>query len=211
VIARAVAIAVLASASIVTTAAAAPAPDLTPAARIQRRFVEKKRRFAAYAGFAYLGRGDFYRSPGVEVAASFYVWEPLAIDLRAAWFFTSPTDELRAVVEKTGFTPDSRPSQAAVLAGARYSLGYAKLRVTSRLTLHFEPQVFLYGGVHVTHGDTSPTSAGPMFAVGLGFLVHATPRIQARIDAGMTIGAEERTTWVAVLGGNPTLSVGVMF
>ena len=209
--ARGLGIVVVVLGALVGAASAAPAPDLVPATRIQRRFVEKRRRFAAYAGFVYLGRSDFYRSPGVEVAGSYYLFEPLALDLRAAWFFTSETDELRGVVQRTGYTPDSRPSQAAVLVGARYSLGYAKLRLTARRTLHFEPQAFLYGGVHVTRGAASPTAVAPMFEVGLGFLVHATPRVQARLDAGLTIGSEERTSTVVVLGGYPRLSIGVMF
>ena len=105
----------------------------------------------------------------------------------------------------------SGPSQASILVGARYSLGYAKLRITSKLTLHFEPQAFLYGGAHVTSGVYSRTTAAPMLELGLGFLVYATNHVQGRIDAGFTVGGEQRTSYVAVVGGFPVVSVGVMF
>jgi hypothetical protein len=196
---------------VLAAARAAAAEDLRPDVRIQRRFVEQKHRFALYAGFAYLGRGDFYRSPGVEAALSFYPIERLAIDLRGAWFFTYPSDELREVTSRTGFLPDSRPSKASVLIGARYSLGYAKLRVTSKWVLHFEPQLFLYGGIHVTSGAQSPTAVAPMGEIGLGFLLYATSHIQVRLDAGLTVGGEQRTSYVVVVGGYPTVSAGFLF
>lgn len=203
--ARAIALLLLAAAR------AAAAEDLRPDVRIQRRYVEKRHRFALYAGFAYLGRGDFYRSPGVEAALSFYPIEALAIDLRGAWFFTYPSDELREVTARTGYLPDSRPSKAAVMIGARYSIGYAKIRITSKWVLHFEPQLFLYGGVHVTSGSLSPTAVAPMGEVGLGFLFHATQHIQVKLDAGLTVGGEQRSSYVAVVGGYPTVSAGFLF
>jgi len=201
----------LVSLFLVAAVARAGEEDLKPELRIQRRFVEKKGRLAAYVGFAYLGRSDFYRSPGVEVAASYYWRESLAVDLRAAWLFSFPTDELRDLTRRTGFVPDSHPSVASILIGARYSVGYAKLRIANLLVLHFEPQVFLYAGVHITSGYFSQTAAGPLGEIGIGFLIHATPHLQARIDAGITVGGEQRSSYVAVVGGYPVASVGVMF
>lgn len=192
-------------------AAAAEPNDLKPQTRIQRRYVEKKGRFAAYAGFAWLGRGDYYRSPGVEVAASYYVLEPLAIDLRGAWFFSYNSEELDEIVRRTSFLPDSHRSLASVLAGLRWSVGYAKIRITDKIVVHFEPQLFFYGGIHVTGSDIDPTKVAPMFEIGLGFLVAITRHIEARIDAGLTVGGEQRTNYVAVVGGFPVVSVGVLF
>ena len=194
-----------------TLAAAAEPQDLAPEVRIQRRFLEKKRRFALYAGFAYHGRNDFYYAPGIEVALSFYVLESLAIDLRGALFLSKPTRELYQVLENTGYLPDTQPPQAAVMVGARYSLGYAKIRVSKTRVLHFEPQVFLYGGAHSTSGWFSATQAGPLFEVGLGFLIYPTKHFQMRLDGGLTIGGEQRTNYVAVVGGYPSLLLGAMF
>ncbi len=192
-------------------ASAAEPGDLKPQTRIQRRFVEKKGRFAAYAGFAYLGRADYYRSPGIEVAASYYLLEPLAIDLRGAYFFSYDSDELKDIITRTGYTPDSRRSRSSVLAGVRWSVGYAKIRITDRIVIHFEPQLFLYGGIHITGSDTDPTKVAPLGEIGLGFLIAVTSRIEARIDAGLTVGGEQRTSYVAVVGGFPVVSVGVLF
>src|SRR5207302_1267273 len=110
-----------ASARAAAPATPEPPPDLVPAARIQRRFVEKRLHVAVYAGFAWIGRNDFYRSPGVELAASFYVIEPLAVDLRAAWLFSTPTPELSELVARTGYIPDTRAETATVLGGLRWS------------------------------------------------------------------------------------------
>jgi hypothetical protein len=196
---------------ILALSVAARAEDLKPELRIQRRYVEKKHRFALYAGFAYHGRADYYYSPGIELALSYHVLESLSVDLRGDCFFSSPTSELRELAQRTGYIPDSRPSRAAVQAGLRWSIGYAKLRLTSTRALHFEPQLFVYLGVHITEGVFSRLEVAPLADIGIGFLIYATKRVQARLDAGLTIGGEQRTQYVAVVGGMPVLSVGVLF
>lgn len=207
---------VAAGAAVAALAVAGPAraeapKDLQPEVRVQRRFVEKRHRLALYVGFAYDGRADYYRSPGIEAAVSFYVAESLALDVRGAWFFASPTDELKDIERATGYVPDSHPPRAALLAGVRWSIGYAKIRLPFDYVLHFEPQAFLYGGIHVTAGDAAGTLVAPLAEIGLGLLLHPTPHIQARLDAGVTVGGEQRTSYVAVVGGYPVLAVGVMF
>jgi hypothetical protein len=198
--------------ALLASAAHADEGDLKPSLRIQRRFVEKKGRLATYVGFAYLGRSDFYRSPGVEVAGSYYLLESLAVDVRASYFFTYETDELVALSRTTGFVPDTRPSRMTLLAGGRWSFGYAKLKLGDLAVVHFEPQLFLYGGVHFTaRPDWGDVGVWPIGEVGFGFLVHATRRVQARLDAGLTVGGEQRTSYVAVVGGFPVLAVGVLF
>ena len=190
---------------------AARAEDLKPELRIQRRYVEKKHRFALYGGFAYHGRSDYYYSPGIELAVSFYALESLAVDLRGDCFFSVPTNELKEVAANTGYIPDTRPSRAAVQAGVRWSIGYAKLRLSATRALHFEPQLFAYIGIHITQGDFAQLRVAPLGDVGIGFLVYATRKLQARLDAGLTIMGEERSQYVAVVGGLPSLSLGVMF
>jgi hypothetical protein len=187
------------------------ADDLKPELRIQRRFVEKKHRFAVYAGFAYHGRADYYYTPGVDIAVSFFALESLSIDVRGDAFFSVPTSELRELASRTGYIPDTKPSRAAVQAGVRWSIGYAKLKLTATRTLHFEPQLFAYMGIHITEGPFSRLEVAPLADLGIGFLVYMTKRVQARLDAGLTIGGEQRTQYVAVVGGLPVLSLGVMF
>jgi hypothetical protein len=192
--------------------AASPPAELQPEVRIQHRFVEKRRRVGLYAGFTYLARADYYRSPGLELALSYYPWESIAFELRAGWYFSSATDELRDLSSHTGFVPDSRPSLATILVGARGSLGYGKLRVTRRYVLHFDPQAFLYVGAHVTSGDFYPVSAGPIAEAGLGLLFHFTAHLEARLDAGLTVGGEPRSSHYAVaVGAHPSLLVGALF
>jgi hypothetical protein len=198
-------------AALLLASAVAHADDLQPEVRIQRRFVDKLHRFSAFAGVTYHARGDYYLTPGIEVAGSYYVLESLALELRGAWFFARPSQELLDVVAQTGYLPDTRPCQADLLFGARYSLGYAKMKVSSHAVLHFEPQVFVYGGINVTAGDYHDTQVAPLADLGLGFLVHLSKHIEARVDAGFTIGGEQRTTYVAVLGALPSLMAGVLF
>jgi hypothetical protein len=188
-----------------------PPDELRPEVRIQHRFMEKRRRFGLYGGFAYLARADYYRSPGVEIALSYYPWESIALEARAAWYFSSPSDELRDLTTRTGFVPDSRPTLATILLGARASFGYGKLRVTPKYVLHFDPQAFLYGGAHITSGDFNPISAGPLFEAGVGLLFHFTRHLQARLDAGLTVGGEQRSHYATVVGFHPALLVGALF
>ena len=71
-----------------------------------------------------------------------------------------------------------------VWPGVRWSLGYAKLRLTKTRALHFEPQLFAYLGIHITEGELSRLHVAPLADIGIGFLVYASRRVQARLDAG---------------------------
>src|SRR5207247_9691563 len=97
------------------------------------------------------------------------------------------------------------------LTGLRWSMGYGKIRLSEQHTLHFEPQLFVYAGLHVAGGPFAGTTVGPMGELGLGLLLFITRRIQARLDAGVTLEGEQRTHYVAVVGGYPVVSLGAMF
>ena len=182
--------------------AVAPGPEVP--ARVERRMVEKAGRIELSLGGAYLLRGDFYRNPGLQMTLGYWVREPLALELQVASYFASESDEARAVREETGFLPDSRRERATVALGARWSFAYGKALLGSRV-LRFDPQLFAHAGVHFTDGQP-----GPLGDFGFALAAWPTGRVRLALDLGLVVEGERRSSWVAVLGLLPTLSLGVL-
>ena len=182
-----------------------PAPRPVTAVRVQSRYAIKSKQFQISGGFAYLSRGDFYVSPGVRVGGTYYLLEQLGLELQVSHFWSSLNAEAERIKETLGAIPDSHAPGWLMLAGARYSIGYGKLMVGGLGgVLHFEPQVFARGGLHVHDGDT-----GPSADTGLGLLVFVTPKLFARIDASVVYEREQRSgNGVSVWGIMPSIGVG---
>ena len=182
-----------------------PAPRPLTAVRVQSRYAVKSKQFQISGGFAYLSRGDFYVSPGVRVGGTYYLLEQLGLELQVSHFWSSLNAEAERIKETLGAIPDSHAPGWLMLAGARYSIGYGKLMVGGLGgVLHFEPQVFARGGLHVHDGDT-----GPSADTGLGLLVFVTPKLFARIDASVVYEREQRSgNGVSVWGIMPSIGVG---
>jgi hypothetical protein len=182
-----------------------PAPRPEAAVRVQQRFALKANLVQIYGGGEYLSRGDFYNSPGLRIGATYYVREPLGLELLLAYDWSSLDSTAQQVEAKNGLIPDSHPPGLRAMVGARYSIGYGKLMVGGLGgVVHFEPQAFLHAGIHDNGGEI-----GPSTDAGLGFLVFLTPRFFARIDAAVTLDFESRSgTTVGVWGALPALSVG---
>jgi hypothetical protein len=181
----------------------APAPEVTE--RVQRRFVEKAGRIELVLGFSYLERSDFYRHPGAQASASYWLREPLALELAAAVYASVDTDELAQVERETGLVPDSRRERATLQAGARYCFGYGKMLIR-RGVVHFDPQLYLRAGVHFAEGNV-----GPMTEIGAALAARPGPRWVVRLDLGLTLQGERRSAgWEPVLGFAPVLSLGAL-
>ena len=182
-----------------------PAPRPEAAVRVQQRFALKANLVQIYGGAEYLSRGDFYNSPGLRIGATYYVREPLGLEVQLAHDWSSLDSTAEQVKTNTSFLPDSHPPGWRALVGARYSIGYGKLIVGGLGgVFHFEPQAFLHGGIHDNGGEI-----GPSTDAGLGFLVFLTPKFFARFDAAVTLDFESRSgTTVGVWGALPALSLG---
>jgi len=182
-----------------------PAPRPEAAVRVQQRFAVKAKQVQVYAGFEYLSRGDFYNSPGARIGATYYVREPLGLEVQLAHDWSSLDATAERVKADNGLIPDSHPPGWRAVAGARYSIGYGKLMVGGLGgVVHFEPQAFLHGGIHDNGGEIGASSDA-----GLGFLVFLTPKLFARVDAAVTLDFESRSgTTIGVWGALPSLAVG---
>jgi hypothetical protein len=182
-----------------------PAPRPVTAVRVQSRYAVKAKQAQMNAGFEYLSRGDFYISPGARIGVGYYPLEQLGIELQVSHFWSSLNAEAERIRRTLGAIPDSHAPGWLMLAGARYSFGYGKLMVGGLGgVLHFEPQVFLRGGLHAHDGDT-----GPSADAGLGLLVFVTPKFFARIDTSLVFEREQRSgNPVSVWGILPAIGVG---
>ena len=182
-----------------------PAPRPVTAVRVQSRYAVKAKLFQISGGFEYLSRGDFYVSPGVGFGGAYYPLEQLGVELQVSHFWSSLNAEAERIKETLGAIPDSHAPGWLMLAGARYSIGYGKLMVGGLGgVLHFEPQVFARGGMHVHDGDV-----GPSADAGLGLLVFVMPKLFARIDTSLVYEREQRSgNSVSVWGILPSIGVG---
>ena len=182
-----------------------PAPRPVTTVRVQPRYAIKAKHVQLSGGFEYLSRGDFYISPGARIAATYYLLEKLGFELHVSHYWSSLNAEAERIRRTLGAIPDSHAPGWLMLAGARYSIGYGKLVVGGLDgVLHFEPQVFARGGLHMYDGDT-----GPSADVGLGVLVFVTPKLFARIDTSLVYEREQRSgNVVSVWGVLPSIGVG---
>lgn len=156
-------------------------------------------------GFEYFARGDFFTSPGARAGVAYYPIEALGLEALGSHYWSSLDGDGQRIRDMLGALPDSHAPGWLMLAGARYSIGYGKVLVSGLgAAIHFEPQVFVHGGVHDHSGDV-----GPSADVGLGFLVFLTPRVFARIDAALVFERETRSgNDVSVWGALPAFSMG---
>lgn len=185
-------------------------PPPRPAAelRVQNRFARNAGTLQLFGGVDYLERRDFYVSPGVRLGATYFIWESIGAEVQISHYFSRLNQAALEVEHMIGQLPDSRAPTWLLLAGGRYSMGYGKMMISGfGHAIHFQPQALLQGGLHIHDG-----SYGPSGLVGIGLLVHATPRWFFRLEGGMTLEAERRVTGtVAVLGFLPALVTGGVF
>lgn len=171
---------------------------------IQNRFASKSGTMFAHATVTTQIRNDFYDSFGLGVDAGYYPSERLGLEARWAYLFSKLSPAANDVKESTGLTPDARPQHMLATVGARWSFGYGKVLVLEQSVVHFDPQLTAHGGIALAEKRVLPTAT-----VGLALLTHFEGGLQATLDLGMAVQAEDRQRgWVMSFGFVPTIGVG---
>jgi hypothetical protein len=181
-----------------------PGADGTPV-KVERRRLLKQGRGFLTLGPTYLARGDYYRSPGITGAASFYPREYGGLELKLALFFSSLTGAGREVFERTGLVPDAHRPSFVGAVGWRQSVGYGKALLGSNLTslVHFDLQLAGHLGLTFTDRATNPT-----LALGPGLLVR-TRTLFLQVDAPFVGSLESRSRSSVALGMLPSVTLGI--
>jgi outer membrane beta-barrel protein len=174
-------------------------------ATVQERFATKESSIYGHATVSSHVRNDFYDSIGAGVDLGFWGTENIGGELRLHYFNTTLGAEAQRIQETTGLTPDARPQDMMVSAGARWSLGYGKFHIWERWVVHFDPQLVGHAGVTFAETRLLPT-----LSLGFSFLTHWRWNIQAKLDLQITVQSEERAArgQVTSLGFLPMLGVG---
>jgi len=184
-----------------------PAPRPVAEVRVQNRYARNATTTQLFGGVDYLERRDFYVSPGLRLGGTYFLSEALGVELQLSRFFSTLNHAAQEVVRDYGLLPDSRKPTWLLVGGLRYALGFGKMMIGGvDHVVHFQPQALAQLGLHVHDG-----SLGPSGLVGLGLMVHVTPRWFVRLDAAMTVELESRIDGTAtVLGFLPSLVGGGM-
>lgn len=185
----------------------APAVRLKPTdARptIQRRFAPKRGLLYLHVSSTMHVRDDFYDSWGVGGDLGYFFSERLGGELRVLKMQSSLDDAAQDLKERLGITPDARPQDLWLLAGARYSPGYGKLLMWSSWVLHFDPQLTIHGGVASAEARWLPT-----FQAAASLFLHFRWNIKAKVDLGVSVQGERRDRgWVWTTGFAPVVGIG---
>jgi hypothetical protein len=180
-----------------------PGADGTPV-KVERRRLLKQKHVFITAGPTYLARGDYYRSPGLSAALSYYPYETGGMEVKLALLFSTLTTAGREVFERTGLVPDAHRPSFVGAVGWRQSVGYGKALVGSSLThlVHFDLQ--LAGHLGLTFTDRA---ANPTLALGPGLLVR-TRTLFLQVDAPFVGSLESRSRSSLALGMLPSFTLG---
>ncbi|MBI3070889.1 MAG: hypothetical protein HYY84_02050 [Deltaproteobacteria bacterium] len=99
--------------------------------RVENRVLTKRGHLFPRLGFAYLFDESFYRNPGLNLGASHYLTETLAVDGDATLLFSSLNAAGQAVVDTTGLVPDAAAPELLLSLGVRWAFGYGKMQIES--------------------------------------------------------------------------------
>lgn len=172
---------------------------------IQDRFAPKASSFFAHATAMTHVRNDFYNTFGVGVDAGGWLNESFALEARWLWLHSSLSAQAIDIKERTGLTPDARPQDMMLMAGARLSIGYGKMLIHwGDSVVHFDPQLGLHLGMTSAENRWLPT-----VMPSLGFLLHFRWGIQVKLDLAVNIQVEDRARGsVTTFGFVPLLGIG---
>ena len=172
---------------------------------VQNRFSEKAGAFSAHlTGITHI-RNDFYNAFGFGLDLDYYFGESFGVELRGLLIKSSLSSPALDLKERTGLTPDTYPQKGMVLAGGRYSIGYGKILLFENIVMHFDPQVFVHGGVAFAERRIIPSAL-----YGLSLLNHFRWGIQLKIDIAGSVQFEERSNrgQVVSFGFMPSIGIG---
>lgn len=172
---------------------------------VQNRFAKKSGALSGHITGSTHIRNDFYDAFGLGLDIDYYLVESFGIQIRGVLLNTTLSSAALDLKERTGLTPDTYPQFGMVLGGARYSIGYGKVLVFKNFVVHFDPQLFLHGGVAFAERRIIPT-----VLYGLSLLSHFRWGFQFKVDIAGSIQFEDRTDRgnVVSLGFMPFIGLG---
>lgn len=155
---------------------------------IQNRFARKDGTFYVHLTGAMHVRNDFYSVLGLGLDVGYYLAEPFAVEIRGMLLQSSLSEPAIDLKNRTGLTPDTYPQNGLITAGARYSLGYGKVLLFDAYVMHFDPQIFISGGVAFAERRIIPT-----LLYGVSFYNHFKWGLQFKIDLAGSVQFENRS------------------
>ncbi len=172
---------------------------------VQNRFAKKSGAVSGHLTGSTHVRNDFYDAFGFGLDLSYYFGESFGVEIRGVLIQSSLSAPALDLKERTGLTPDTYPQFGMILGGARYSIGYGKILIFKNLVVHFDPQLFLNGGVTFAERRIIPTG---LFGVSL--LSHFRWGLQLKIDLAGSLQFEDRTDrgTVTSFGFMPSIGIG---
>ncbi|HYV44747.1 MAG TPA: hypothetical protein VFA20_07800 [Myxococcaceae bacterium] len=192
--------------------AAEPPPPLSPGlegapVRVERRLLVKNSHFFFTLGADYFIRGDYYVSPGVVGAASFYLTEHDGLDIKVGAFLSFMSPAAQVVFQSVHLIPDAQRPVALLVAGYRRSVGYGKVMLNGLMDslLHFDLQIAGHAGIVITD-----RMASPALSVAPALLVRFSDRWFAQVDVELYASYETRQSAPFVVGILPTFTAGVV-
>lgn len=186
-----------------STVGAVPVPPVDHT--VEQRLFRKDGRLIARAGFTYLSRGDFYRSPGIALDATWNASEQLGIDVVSSTLFLSHLTATAAQLRRTtGLLPDSQKPVLRLATGGRWSFAYGKVLVEALdRVVHFDASATAHAGVLFTNETVNPGGD-----LGLALQARAHDRVLVWIEAAWFLSYEARTSSSVASGPMATIGMG---
>ena len=180
---------------------------LAPAAfgqqvRVEPRLFVKDHHYFLSGGVTWLGRGDYYNSPGAVFSGSYYLRENDAVELRTVLFASWLGSSAEEIQQGTGLVPDAHKPVALLAAGWRHSITYGKVALSGSI-LHFDVQGGVDVGTLLTDKAFTPALMGFF-----GIVARLGDRVYGQLDLGLLGTIENRSSTVATLGFLPVLTLG---
>lgn len=174
--------------------------------RVERRVLEKRGHVFPRLGFAYLVDRSYYTNPALDLGASIFVTETIAIDIESAFLFSSLNSAGKAVRDLTGLVPDAAEPELLLSIGARYAFGYGKMQVDGVEGIaRFVPTVAGHFVIKKTDADWN---AG--FRLEIAFLFQLHRYLTASIGWAFVGTFENRSSGNFMASQLPYISLGSM-
>lgn len=187
-----------------STVGAVPVPPVDHT--VEERLFRKDGRVITRVGFSYLSRGDFYRSPGLALEATWHPSETFGVDVVSTVFLSELTATAAELRRTTGLLPDSQKPVLRLATGGRWSFAYGKVLVEALdRVVHFDASAALHAGVLFTNETVNPGAD-----LGLALQARAHERVLVWIEASWFLSYEARTTSSLASGPLATLGIGLV-
>ena len=181
-------------------------PSTPGAARVERRVMRKKNRFAIRTGATYLAREDFYETPGLAFELSWYPHEWFAVDVTGSAYFASLNSTAADLRRRLGLLPDSQKPLGQFMVGGRFAFAYGKFLIeTLGVVMHADASVTAHAGGLVT--DQTINFVGDVSLAGQ---VRLDDHFVVWLDIGWLLGFERRSASNFMAGPRGSAGIGVL-